>query len=457
MSNGVDNKSTFETMYETLKTVYAQNGLRPPEDARERYDTSITFNLMKTFTDNAQYPMDRFDLGTGMLRIADEIRDNNTQWNPNHSDGVITDFITKYNPWKDDPLKTPEQQKSDENAMAYLNGSRTNLHVLTDVIAATPSVQNITINDAVSLAEADILQKGNAGDVLKKFPEADPSLVRAVAYTMLHIAQTQKHGQNALSEELSDQARNYMHYTNEESTEYADWHAQKRDQIIKDIANDPLLISQLKKIKCPLNISTDEDLLEQRTLRDSIADNIVEKMAARFNVGDVLGAEDSTVAHLSRINLKQQNEGIGSMQSLQVGILNDETIIAAYNPAYHLAEQDAFFMKTDIDEVEFFVDTIIEETDHAISNIYADKLVLGTLPDDAPLKQHAAMIALNDLVYTDGPGYANQYTEKTAKDAANDISFEVKYLLQNPDELAALTTPKIMGETNEIQLGQKPL
>lgn len=457
MSDGGNNKSTFETMYETLKTVYAQNGLRPPEDIRERYDTSITFNLMKTFTDNAQYPMDRLNLGTGMVRITDEIRGNNTQWNPNHSDGVITDFITKHNPWKDEPIKTPEQQKSDENATAYLNGSRTSINVLTDVIAATPAVQKITINDAVSLAEADMLQKGDAGDILKKFPEANPSLVRAVAYTMLHIAQTQKHGQNTLSEELSDQARSHMHYATEESTEYAEWHTQKRDQVIKDIANDTLLISQLNKIKCPLNISTDEDLLEQRSLRDSIADNIVEKMAARFNVDNILGAEDATVAHLSRLNMKQQQEGIGSMQSHQVGILNDETIIAGYNPAYHLAEQDAFFMKTDMDEVAFFVDTIIEEADHAISNIYADKFVLGTLPDDAPLKQHAAMIALNDLVYTYGEGYANQYIEKTAKDAANDISFEVKYMLQNPEALTALTTPTIIGETNEIQFAQKPL
>ncbi len=458
MSDKTSDQSTFEKMYDRLKTVYGENGLTPPDDVKEQYDTSITFNLMKIFRDNAEYPMDRFSLSSGMERIADQLREDNDEWDPN-SRSMITEFIDTYTPWGRKEPPTLEQAASDNNALNYLEGTRTKTDVLANVISATPSLNGISIQDAVSIAEADILNKGNAAETLNKFSGADPSLVRAVSYTMLYIENGKAHGQNEVTKEMSNQARSYMHYTSHENTEYVNWHADRRNEVITSIARDPELMEQIKQIKCPLNISTEEELLEQRNLRESIADNIVSKMSKTFGVDDVLTAEDSTVAHLSRLNMRVQNEGIGSMHSHQVGILNDETIVLGYNPAYHLAENDAFFMKTDQDETRFFIDTVIEETQHAIDNIYADKLVLGTLTPDAPIRQHAAMIALNDLTYSSATNsfdeYKNQYIEKTAKETAGDISFEISYLLENPAELERLAAQNTETQDNELQIAPK--
>lgn len=458
LGDNENDQSTFEKMYDKLKRSYLEDHFRVDEGARERYDVSVTFSLMKAFNDKSEYPMDRLERGKGMVRISEQTVSQNTEWNPNHSDNRFSDLIDKYNPSHKPEERTPEQQLSDKNATAYLNGQRNQFHAISEIIDATPSLKGLDVTDAVKLARADLENIGNPQDVLNKFLEADQSLVRATSYTLLHLVEEQKNGTNTdLGQELESQARSYMHYVTPELKEYQNWHGTRTDQVIKEIANDPELMEQLKQIKCPLNISTEEDLLGQRKLREEIADNVTNKMARAFGVDDILNEQDSTVVHLSRLNMLKQNESIGAMHSEQIGILNDETIILGYNPAYHILERDSFFMKTDQDEATFFLDTVIEETQHAIDNIQSDKLVLGTLDKNEPLQEHAAIIALNRLIYapegfdvcrTDTcpsqyinndtgekytSAYANQYIEKTARNTASDISFEISFLMQNPD------------------------
>ena len=147
------------------------------------------------------------------------------------------------------------------------------------------------------------------------------------------------------------------------------------------------------------------------------------------------------------------------------GILNDETIILRYNPIFEYMERHRNQIKisdTDQDEIQHVLAMTVEEVQHGIDQVHTDKFILGTLPTDAPLNMHAALITLNSLTTFDSENYGldeyieedlykNQYLEKTAKTVAEGVSTA---LTNNLEELT--TKAQITAQATEETLKTMP-
>ena len=99
--------------------------------------------------------------------------------------------------------------------------------------------------------------------------------------------------------------------------------------------------------------------------------------------------------------------------------------------------------------VESYLNVVNEEMRHAVDNIYGDRLVNGQLDRAHPAFRHTNLIVLNNFNYIpDGDAYRTQYLERTAKEAAAEISAVIAGEIY--PQPAPPTSPPA-GQTIELQ------
>lgn len=440
-----NNQDSFDEHYNRFKDGVLPKGLRLAESERILSDKIITQYLQRNFNEEAGIPMDRMNLrGTKVLNIEEMIIEaNNKNWQLDQGKGFASDTVTSISAFffgeeqHDKAQKTPEQLLSDQNAIAYLNqdASESMRLAVENIVAHIPSLAGFTLEDAKGIARADLSTEGNGADILAKFPDADPNTLRAVAYSLLHVSKVDD--QDLQGQDFDETARSYMHYAHEESKPYDEWEMDRRIEIMNAITGNPEIMADLLLIKAPGNIETASDLQSQFRVRERVADAVTEAVAKVHGMSDTLDGDDVTVVYKSGADI-MEDKMLGYMHtSITSGILNDETIILRYNPAYFLRERPTEFAHTDSEEVEFFLKSALEEIQHGVDHVQTDRLILGTLPEGAPLEHHVVMSALSRLTYADHEdyeAYSTQYVEKAAKAIADDVTFEVVYILENPEE-----------------------
>lgn len=435
-----NNQDSFERHYNRFKDGVLPEGLRLIESQRILSDKIITQYLQNNFNEEAGIPMDRidFDVYGGMSDIeAIIIAANNKNWQPDYSEGLVSDTVKSVSALIfGEEQKTPEQLLSDQNAIAYLNedASEHARSAVNNIIAHIPSLVGFTLEDAKGVARADLSDVDNGADILAKFLEADPNTLRAVAYSFLHVSTVDD--EDLQGQDFAETARSYMHYAHEESKSYDEWEMDRRTEIINAITGNPEIMADMALIRAPGNIETASDLQAQFRVRERIADAITVVAAESYGMSDILTDDDVSVVYKSRADMEKDHT-LGYMGHSGLGVLNDEVVFIRYNPAYFLMEKPSQLAQTDHEEVGFFLKTALEEIQHGIDQIQTDRLVLGTLPEDAPLEHHSIMLALNRVAYVGGgdyDAYKEQYVEKTAKAIADDVAFEVVYSLEHPEE-----------------------
>ena len=451
-----DKPNAFERHYNRFK-----NDSPPLADSeRALSDRVITQHLQNNY-DNDEIPMDRIDFGVpgAIARVERNlIEASEANWNPDHSDGVVSDAINYVSMMiKGEEEQSPEQSASDSNARAFLGKTRTDANVVQEIITRTPALSGFSLDDAKAIARADMSDTDNGTSTLSKFPDADPNLVRAVAYTMLHANSESLSEADLQGQDFAGTARGYMHYSNEDGNAYRDWELDRRNAVLESLTGNQDFMADVGRIKAPQNIETADELAEQFAIRERIADTIATSFAGTYGISNILTKDDITVTYATRATLREDATG-GYMAHKNIGILNDENMVVRYNPAAALMDNASYLATTDIEEAEFFLRASIEEVQHGVDQIYADKLVLGTLPENAPVDHHATMSALNYLTYAGGdPGagyddYANQYVESSAKNVAQDIAFELTYQLKYPEDADATQNANMGVDTPTVKL-----
>ncbi len=435
-----NNKDSFDEHYNRFKDGVLPDGFRATESQRILSDKILTQYLQKNFNEEAGIPMDRMDLRKTEITDIEAIiiAANDKNWQPDYSEGLVSDTVKSVSALIfGEEQKTPEQLLSDQNAIAYLNEDKdaNARSAVENIIAHIPSLAGFSLDDAKGIARADLSGVDNGADILTKFPDADPNTLRAVAYSILHVNAVDD--EDLQGQDFDETARGYMHYAHDEGDAYDAWEMARRTEIINAITSNPEIMADMALIRAPGNIETASDLQAQFRVRERIADAITVVAAKSYGMSDILTGDDVTVVHKSRADIEAGRE-LGYMSSSGVpGILNDETIILRYNPAYFLMERPPQFTQTDSEEVGFFLESVLEEIQHGIDHIQTDRLVLGTLPEGVPLEHHATMSALNRVTYSDDDGYkaySTQYVEKTAKIIAADVASQVVDALENPEE-----------------------
>lgn len=444
--NAQNNQDSFERHYNRFKEGALPNGMRLSEGERVISDRVITQYLRKNFNGEARILMDSIDVSApgGFVDVeAAIIADSKRNWDPDYSDGLVSDTINMIKSYVyGEEIKTPEQIMSDQNARIFLNEDNHGKTMVENVIGHTQSLEGFSLEDAKGIARSDLLDAYEGADVSAKFPDADPNVIRAVAYTLLHVSQGDKGYEGLQGQKFDEIARSFMHYAHEESKSYSEWEMDRRIEIINGITGNPLIMADLALIRAPGNIETAGELSDQFKIRGRVADAIMEIAAKNYGMSESLDGDDVTVVYKSGAGILKGGE-LGYMSaSGNSGILNDETIIIRYNPALFLMENLPQLAKTDSEEVLFFLKTAVEEIQHGIDHVQTDRLVLGTLPEGAPIERHSIMSALNGVVYAGGGGdndeaYKSQYIEKAAKEIADDVAFEVVFTMENPQEAVA--------------------
>lgn len=431
-----EDQDAFERHYNRFKN----RDIPLAESERVLSDRVITQYLERNFNEQSGIPMDRIDFGVpgGISKIETNlIKAGEAHWNPDHSDGVVSDavgYVTGF--FVDPPSKTPEQSLSDDNARSYLARERDGTQVIGDIINRTPALSGFTLDDAKSIVRDDLAGANGTTAIAEKFPDADPNMLKAVAYTMLHVHKNDITEDDLSGHDFADMARGFMHYAHEDQESFSTWNADQNAQVVAALKANPEFIETLAKIKAPDNISTADELREQFAIREQIADTIATTFAQVHGVSDILDDDDITVIYKSAKDIENDGGMMGFMAFKEIGILNDETISLRYNPAYHLMDDRTYKAETDMEEAGFFMRAATEEVYHGIHQIQADRLVLGSLPEDQPIGHNAMMGALNWMTYTDGTvdheTYSGQYIESTAKEVADGVATSLIAHMENP-------------------------
>ena len=407
-----------------------QGTLSLTDSAKNLSDKIIEQCLQRDFNNNANIPTDYVDVrNLKKVDIEREIIDVNAEnWNPDHNDTIIPDALYSFIKDRMSELPSEEQQQSNALARQYTAGNYDSKNVVEAIIERTPSLNGFTIEDAKNIAQAE-LSGQRPTETLQKFSECDQNMIKAVAYTMLHVNKDTLTEPEFENEDFSEHARSYMHYTTEESAAYESWENAHRENIINDLSTNPEIISDIKRIKAASNVTNLDEVEEQFTIRQRIADAAITAFAKSYGLSDILTPDDITTVHASGKKIMSDKAG-GYMTDKMPGILNDETIILRYNPLFEHMESNEHTIKTydtDQEEIQRFLAMTFEEVQHGIDQVHTDKLILGTLPADAPLHMHATLTTLNSLTrfgggQNDYESYANQYFEKTAKIIADGLS-----------------------------------
>ncbi len=327
----------------------------------------------------------------------------------------------------------PEDRDTlDEFGERISTGAR-DLSVIQTIIDRTPSLKGFSLDDA----KLAVGGEENQMSLMVKYPEADPNIIMATAYTMLDNSREDLAQTNFLIENLgvdfSDLASVNILYSVEDDQTYKDWEFEKRSQIIDRISADPEAQAAIAGIRSHNSLSSKDEILSQYGAKERLADRVGEIFADIYGL-ETLSRDDINVVHKS-LN-EYAEDGVQAFAwSGEAGIENDELVVITHNPARGAlltdnAEADDSAARTST------MKTIIEELQHTTDLIYADKLANGDIDHTHPAFNHTTLTMLNVMNYSrDGiENYERQHVERTAKAVADDVSFEVMYRFNNPDE-----------------------
>lgn len=342
-----------------------------------------------------------------------------------------------------------------QNPADVLENKNNKLYVIEKLIANAPSLRGLDLNTARDIQSGDLTRK----DITTKFPDTDPHIIQAAAYTLLN-AHKEAAPNGKPDDDLKDMIGLNLLYAQKNNPEYDAWSQAKQNEVIAAITSSPEIMRDLKSLRCPENISTTEELEEQFAARQRIAGNMTDIFAKAYGMIDTLHGGDAHIIYKSREKMLN-DPALAHLSAFQPGIVNDETIIFKYNPVTHLTSPNiSTYTTTDKAEAQQFIEALSEELVHTVDHIMADRAVLGTMPPNTPVEQHAIAFTLNslyretvtmnfpknaqesDIYQAQHDKYAAQYIENTAKTAAEKISNTVldAYDAPLPEAKAALPT-----------------
>ncbi len=388
----------FEAQYARIKSI-SSSGMRLTESGRAQADNIISQFLREHFDEDSGIPMDRIQRGWSGVKFLD-----------------IEDELLRRTVEKHD---IPEGVDQKAAALAAL-------------VENVPSLQGMTLNDAMAIVSADLA--GEAA-VPEKFGAVDPNLLRAAAYTTLHVHADDITDPALQGQNFAEMAGSYLHYAAADNQDYTEFEAGQRSRIIDALSTNPEVMADLARIKSPQNIGTAAELQEQFHVREHLADAITNTVASVYGL-ETLNGEDMNIVYRSRHDFEDDRQR-AFLASHYPGVENDETIIVRYNPAYDLMDRIPELSETDAQEQQRFLETVVEELQHTVDHIHADQLLGGRMDANSPLAEHTALHTMNKLFYHSNPNqyddYAAQYIESTAKVVAEDVAARMMERLQNTD------------------------
>lgn len=331
------------------------------------------------------------------------------------------------------------------------------------VIDARPDLEGFTLDHAIALAKGD----EEAQSVREQFPDANPDIMMAVAYTLLDNnmeAVGQRDPRFYLDhrgESFAEMAAVNIFYGQQDNEAYSAWEASKRSEVIERISASHEIMSALNDIRSGNHVNSIEEVEEQYVARSTVAKGIADIYADVYGL-DTFDSDDVSVAHKSLKNFRAENVN-GVAWSTEVGVEGDEAVVLFHNPYQHLMvgsnPED-----TNEEARASFLYTTVEEMQHTADKIYGDKLVNGDISAEHPAYDHSTLITLNSLNFMspgrDREGYEEQFIERTAKEVADDVSSQVVRALETtgiPEPQEQTAQDAVTATDTTIQLDNPKL
>lgn len=307
---------------------------------------------------------------------------------------------------------------TDENEMA----SRREIMAL--LLKNHPHLSEMTLADA-----AQIIDRTSKGEEVDwKYGEASGTVLICAALTMVNISRDELKTVNpSLHRSIEASAPEYIRDVvsdrilgkTEQDEEFVAWEAEKRDQVVAAFRADKSLMEDIAKIKPLLDSQDENDLLSQHRLRDSINQRVLGIYAKVYDTPELLrpGVMNTTYAPIEKL---YENDVFGYSGGVS-GVKQEDYTFVRTTLFHETLLRDPMDTKSKIGEKFLF--TLNEEARHAVDNIYSDRLVAGEMDKNHPAFNHTNIIFFNNFNYIkDGEAYGRQYLERTAKEAAMEVT-----------------------------------
>lgn len=329
--------------------------------------------------------------------------------------------------------------------------------VLGRLIENHPQLAGMTVADAASIV--DRTSKGEEIDW--KYGNADATVVLSAAMTMVNLNREQVARLNpGLNRALDNAAPTYLGDVigqrlmarAEMDGEFEEWESGKRDQVLAAMRGDETLMTDISRLRPLLDSANEQAFLEQHRLRESITQRMAGIYARVYDAPELGNGNVATIYAPSE-NM-HQSETYGYAGGVH-GIRGEEHVVLRTTLYPELLLRNP--TDTSRAVAEKFLLTVNEEMRHAVDGLYADRLVNDTLPEDHPAFRHTNLIFFNHFNYTNGDDtYARQYLERTAKEAATEVTLGLvdQIFPQQPPTAAESPVVEMPGMT--IQAGAKP-
>lgn len=327
--------------------------------------------------------------------------------------GVEKDFIKS--------LET--RSNAPEGFYAPENEIQSRRAILNRMLENHPQLAGMTLADA-----ADLVDKTSRGvETEWKYGEADSTIVISAALTMLDLNRDRiaalnpdlaRALENASPTYLQDVVGERLMTRAETDEEFAAWEEQRRDRVVAAIRGDESLMADLGRLKPLLDSRNESEFLAQHRLRDNISQRIAGIYARVYDVPELGNGNVATV--YAPAELLRDSEMYGYAGGVP-GIRDEEYVVlrSSLYPELLLREPD----DTARAAADRFLSTVNEEMRHAVDMLYTDRLASGQLAQDHPAFRHTNLILFNHFNYADGDeAYPKQYIERTAKEAAMEIT-----------------------------------
>ena len=295
--------------------------------------------------------------------------------------------------------------------------------ILNRFIENHPQLKSMTLADAV-----EVVEKTTRGEEVNwKYGDADPVVVASTALMMVDINRESLRTdhpalyrtlQSASPDLIQGIIGNKLMVSVQQDDEFAAWESGKRDQVVAAIRGDETLMADIGRLKPLLDATGDGEFVEQTRLRQSITQRMAGIYAQVYGVPQ-LGRGNVATFYAPAEKLAQ-NDTYGYSGGVP-GIHNEEYIVMRASLYDELLQR--YPRETARDVAGKFLRDVNEEMRHGVDQLYADRVVNEELPADHPAFRHANLIFLNNFnAATGDEAYPEQYTERTAKEAAAEIA-----------------------------------
>ncbi len=338
------------------------------------------------------------------------------------------------------------------------NETRSRREILGRLIENHPQLAGMTVADAAS-----IVDRTSRGEEIEwKYGNADALVVLSAAMTMVNINREQVARLNpGLHRALDNSAPTYLGDVigqrlmarAETDDAFEDWESGKRDEVLAALRGNEALMTDIGRLRPLLDSANEQEFLEQHRLRESITQRMAGIYARVYGVPELGNGNVATV--YAPAEAMQENETYGYAGGVH-GIRGEEHVVLRTT----LYPELLYRNPTDTPRAvaEKFLLTVNEEMRHAVDGLYADRLVNDTLPEDHPAFRHTNIIFFNHFNYTNhDETYARQYLERTAKEAAMEVTLGLlDQTFPQPKSTARTQGPVVELPGMTIQAGAKP-